>query len=104
MVWRHVVNPARSEISLNTIGPFLTKPPAVMGRRSESSTGANVPAVDEPLWGKDDPAVLGACACAKAARVDILSRRMTENTKPASEGVYGVVKVNDNTQRRLTIT
>ena len=42
------VSPASFETSLKTIGPSLTNPPAVIGRFSESRTGAKSPKVAEP--------------------------------------------------------
>src|SRR5580658_3972984 len=47
-------------MSLNMTGPCLTKPPAVMGRFSESSTGANSPRVAEPPCGFGLEAAPGA--------------------------------------------
>ena len=43
------VRPAFSEMSWKTTGPVLTNPPAVIGRFSESRTGANTPPVADPV-------------------------------------------------------
>lgn len=65
---------------MKTTGPVFTKPPAVMGRPSESKTGAKVPAVEEPpledwervpwlgLWGG------GAGVCAAVGKPIVNSR------------------------------